>query len=156
MNTKTATITLEIATKMYQGTDESLRDFALHHFPDLGKSIMERVKSFEGACIVLGIDPTDTRFTNDALNAHEIARRKVEVIVKALNEGWNPNWDDSNERKYYPWFKMSSSGVGFSYYDFDRDFTLSSVGFRLVFKSSELAIYAGKQFTEIYKAMLTL
>ncbi|MFL0088524.1 hypothetical protein V2550_07605, partial [Tenacibaculum maritimum] len=34
----------------------------------------------------------------------------AELLCKSLNEGWNPNWDNSNEHKYYPWFKMGSSG----------------------------------------------
>jgi len=27
---------------------------------------------------------------------------KMSIIVKALNEGWEPDWDNDNEPKYYP------------------------------------------------------
>lgn len=37
----------------------------------------------------------------------------AELLCKSLNEGWTPNWDDSSEGKYYPWFKMGSSGFRF-------------------------------------------
>lgn len=124
---KTAELTLEIASKMYQGTDESLRDFALKNFPELGMKITDRVKTFEEACKLVGRDPASSFFTSEALRPHEIAQRKIETIVKALNEGWKPNWDDSDEYKYRPWFKMSSSGSGFSYNDYDYDNTNSNV-----------------------------
>ncbi len=74
------------------------------------------------------------------------------IISRALNDGWTPNWDDSSEYKYYPWFKMSASG--FSYDGYDCWNTFSSVGSRLCFKNRELAIYAGKQFKEVYQKFM--
>jgi hypothetical protein len=76
-------------------------------------------------------------------------------IAKVLNEGWEPSWNNSNENKYYPWFKMNSgSGLSCSGYDFVLSYT--SVGSRLVFKSAELATYAGNQFLDIYSKFLTI
>ena len=76
----------------------------------------------------------------------------AELLCKSLNEDWTPDWDNSNEYKYYPWFKMSSSGFrcdGFDYWD-----SVSVVGSRLCFKSRDLAIYAGQQFTDVYKKFM--
>lgn len=153
--TKTTTLSLELAVKMYQGTDEQLKAFALENYPDLGKEIQERVKTFEDACLIVGISPTSNRFTDPNLFPHEVAMRKIETIVQALNEGWKPNLQNLSEYKYYPWFKRSSSGSGFSFLDGDCVDAASVVGARQYLKSSELAVYAGKQFTEIYKVMLT-
>ena len=36
----------------------------------------------------------------------EIARRKLETITEALNEGWRPDWNNTNEYKYFPWFRI--------------------------------------------------
>lgn len=76
----------------------------------------------------------------------------AELLCKSLNEGWIPNWDDSSEGKYYPWFKMSSSGFRFD--DFGCWRAISHVGSRLCFKSRKLAEYAGKQFEDVYKQFM--
>jgi len=149
-------MTLEIAEKMYKGSDESLRSLALQNFPELGMKITDRVKTFEDACKMVGVDSGSDFFTNSYLRPHELAQRKIETIIRALNEEWEANWDDSSQYKYRPWFKRSSSGSGFSYLGYDFALAFSLVGSRLVFKSSELCVYAAKQFTEIYKEMFTL
>ncbi len=153
MKRKKAKLSHELATKMYHGTDEQLRSFALENFPELGMKVTDRVNSYEDACKELGINPVV--FGQD-LSIDEIAYMKLKTIVKAFNEGWTPDWDNSNETKYYPWFKMSSSGVGFSSYVFVYARSVSAVGSRLVFKTKDLAITAGQKFTELYKQMLTL
>lgn len=153
---KTTTLSRELALKMYQGTDEQLKAFALENYPELGMKITDRVKTFQDACIVLGLTPSSDFFTNDWLRPHEAAQRKIETIIEALNEGWKPDWNDSSQYKYRPWFNMSSSGSGFSYDVCGFDYSYSFVGSRLHLKSRELAEYAGKQFVEIYKEMFTL
>jgi hypothetical protein len=80
------------------------------------------------------------------------------IIAKAINGDWVPDWTDSSQWKYYPWFEMgSSSGVGFSYHDYVAWRTYSTVGSRLCFKSSDLAKHAGQLFEqEIYKPLFTI
>lgn len=81
-------------------------------------NITDRVKSFEDACQVLGIS-TNVPEVKGLPRKHQkaiIANYKLIVIAEALNEGWKPNWQDSDEYKYYPWFDMSNpAGVGCSY-----------------------------------------
>lgn len=78
------------------------------------------------------------------------------IICRALNEGWTPDWNDSNQAKWYPYFDMrSKSGFGFSYSFYVTWRTSADVGSRLCFKNEELAKYAGKQFENIYKSFLT-
>jgi len=120
------------------------------------RPITERVKSYEDACIALGL-PTDFGIGSTDLigigavdTKSVIAYTKLIIIARALNKGWSPNWNDSNEYKYYPWFKMNTSGSGLSDDGYDGWGTISSVPARLCFKSSELAEYAGKQFIELY------
>lgn len=77
-----------------------------------------------------------------------IAHYKLTVICKALNLNCEPEADGW---KYYPYFYKNKPGVGFSCADYYDDLTCTTVGSRLSYNSSELAIYAGKQFIELYK-----
>jgi hypothetical protein len=118
------------------------------------QKVADRVKTFEDACNELGIDSTTAipEVATDPLQKDERsiwAYCKLIIIAKALNEGWVPNWKDSSQYKYYPWFDLSS-GSGLSCNDYGRRNSDSGVGSRLCFKSRELAEYAGKQFKDIY------
>jgi hypothetical protein len=115
------------------------------------KKITDRVKTYEDACEVLAVDPNVGYFgTPD-----EIAYSKLKRIVRALNEGWTPDWNNENERKWSPWFYLNSPGFRFSasYCDFTN--TNATGGSRLCFKTEELSTYAAKQFLEIYKTLLS-
>ena len=117
---------------------------------DAPKNIMERVKTFEDACDVLGVevvfDESDSKFI--------MAAKKLEIIYKALNEGWEPNWSNSNEYKYYPWFKMSPFGFDGAGYVFWL--AHSNAGSRLCGKTDTIAEYAGRQFEDLYRDFMCL
>jgi hypothetical protein len=121
---------------------------------------MNEIKTFEEACAKLGINPEEIKLTTPAqLNHHAkalVAHIKLVIITEALNEGWKPDWENSNESKYYAWFKMGSSGAGFSCRDFVGWSAGSIAGSRLCFKSRKLAKYAGTQFEDIYKEAFVL
>lgn len=122
-------------------------------------NITDRVKSFEDACQVLGIS-TNVPEVKGLPRKHQkaiIANYKLIVIAEALNEGWKPNWQDSDEYKYYPWFDMSNpAGVGYSYTYNAASNTLANVGSRLCLKNRELAIYFGQTFTDLFNDSLLL
>ncbi|MCF0070250.1 hypothetical protein LZD49_07190 [Dyadobacter sp. CY261] len=121
------------------------------------EKITDRVKSYEDACEVLGLKPKTINDYDGAVA--EFAFHKLERIAKALNEGWKPNWDNSSEWKYYPWFDMrstSAGGSGFSFSDGVYGNSRSRVGSRLVFRSRELAEYAGETFLDIYRDWMVI
>lgn len=89
-----------------------------------------------------------TLFAKSGESTDEIAYKKLKIIVRALNEGWEPDYNDENQRKWYPWFWLDAPGFRLSVCYFDRSCT--TVGARLVFKSEELAHYAANQFVELY------
>lgn len=128
------------------------------NFEPIPKDIKERIKTFDDVIRELGDDPQDFKNAISIMDEpDEIAYVKLKLIAKALNEGWKPDWTDSNEYKYYPWFRMgSSSGGGFSYDGYDFGYAVSDVGSRLCFKSRRLAEYAGEQFEELYKEYFVL
>lgn len=126
-------------------------------FKPTPKVVTERIKTFEDVLLENNTDQTHFDDECEGLTADEIAYKKIKLIAKALNEGWTPDWTNSNETKYHPYFEMgSSSGVGVSCDVYAYWASDSLVGSRLCYKSRDLAIYAGKQFTEIYKEFLTL
>ena len=122
-------------------------------------NITDRVKSFEDACQVLGIS-TNVPEVKGLPRKHQkaiIANYKLIVIAEALNEGWKPNWQDSDEYKYYPWFDMSNpAGVGCSNTYNAASATCAGVGSRLCLKNRELAIYFGQTFTDLFNDSLLL
>lgn len=104
-----------------------------------------------------------------------IAYLKLRIIVAALNEGWEPQFTE-DEWRYFPWFVLytqkeidemdeeqksrvvfrslnsafASGGVACAHASNDASCADANIGSRLAFKSRELAIYAGKQFVEIW------
>ncbi|MCU6767358.1 hypothetical protein OCV73_00075 [Barnesiella propionica] len=120
------------------------------------QKVTDRIKTYEDACEELGIDPINESFSFiNGFTKDEIAYRKIKTITEALNEGWKPNWNDENQKKWMLWFYPNSSS-GFVFYSVGYGYLDASTGsgLRLCFKSAELAEYAGKQFLEIYKEFI--
>lgn len=73
------------------------------------KNIMERVKTFEDACAILGENHTLVKeywgvvYNNIVITKNLIAYLKLRIICEALNEGWKHTNSDG-ECRYYPWF----------------------------------------------------
>ncbi|MGB4775721.1 MAG: hypothetical protein WBP45_11140 [Daejeonella sp.] len=127
--------------------------------------ITEKIKTYEDACQVEGVDPVKSLpypspQSDDEKAINGVA--KMFRIGRVLNEGWQPDWNNDNEYKYYSWFDMETypdqvgSGAGFSSYDYGCDGSGTIVGSRLCFKSRELAEYAGKQFLSIYREYMVI
>lgn len=146
------------------------------------KDITERVKTFEDACEVLGEShPLVDKYRQWQDNIEDNdpflkAVMKLQIIVAALNEGWEPQFTE-DEWRYYPWFwlytqaeidrmdeeerqdrRMMSTG------DYQTDYagfacagssyapsnTYAYLGSRLCLKSDTLAVYCGKQFIDLW------
>jgi hypothetical protein len=111
------------------------------------------IKSFEDACKKLGIEPITpgTALLLEELKKPMIAAYKLMVIYMAINNGWKPDWNDSSQWKYFPWFEISSSGFGFSGALYDYGGTCAVVGSRLCTDTSEKALFIATQFETEYK-----
>ena len=119
-------------------------------------TIIDKIKTFEDACLIAGVNPV--LFNKHCLDCyypeHIIAELKLELIIAVINEGWKPNWNDSKEYKYYPYFNMTGgfAFVGTASY-FAR--TATHVGSRLCFKTEKDAKYTAKQFINLYRIFYT-
>lgn len=125
------------------------------------EDIRDEVKSYEDACRVLGQKPMDEEAMKTVgFRKDEIARRKLETIAEALNEGWKPDWNDMTQAKYRPWFYIHEKSYG-AYAGLacaSTDNTPSSasayVGSRLCYRTHTLAVYAAQTFTHLYEEIL--
>ena len=122
------------------------------------KDVKDRIKNFDDVLQECNISRESFETSCKGLEPDEIAYRMAKLVCIVFNEGWIPDWTNSSEYKYVPYFNMgSSSGVGFSSYGCDGWATGSIVGSRLCFKSADLAKHAGKLFEqEIYKPLFTI
>ena len=121
-------------------------------------NITEQIKTFEDACQALNLDPTHLPIV-DLLPEKDrksiIAYYKLTIIIRALNEGREPNWQDEDEKKFYNYFYYhSGSGFVFSY-AFCAG-TATVIGSRLCFISRDLAEYALSQFKDLYEDYLLI
>ncbi|MBD5414869.1 MAG: hypothetical protein HDR46_01140 [Bacteroides sp.] len=179
----------------YEVADESGKKMLCALYPELlsqtskralsNRPVMERVKTFDDACHELG----ETHPLVQALNLFEknmgenansmldvLSYLRLRIVVAALNEGWTPDWNDKQQRKWYPWFyiyseeeynnlseedkcrvvgRASSNAFaygGLVYSSSSHVSTLSHThdGSRLAFKSKELAKYCCEQFGELW------
>ena len=145
------------ATQISIRKNKLTRDVLIEKFPFVQKSkrpITKRIKTFEDACCVAGVNPIDVLSFRDTKD--EIAYKKLKIIVRALNERWIPDWENEDERKFYPYFKMGGSSFGFANAGCGSWNAFSAAGSRLCFKSEKLAKYAGGQFEDIYKDYLII
>lgn len=114
--------------------------------------ITEKIKTYEDALKETGRpDVPDMSAFPEDMRKHFTALYKMVVIVEALNEGWKPDWNNTKERKCFPWFWMSPSSFAFGDSGCDDVDASAGSGSRLRLKSYELADYCGKQFEDIWK-----
>ncbi len=115
------------------------------------------IKTFADACeeCETSEEKFNELFGHIGLSDDTIAYEKMKIVVKAINQGWIPDWNNSNQYKYWPYFKLSSGfGFSFSYYYFA--YAVTAVGSRLCFETEEKCKYAATQFIDIYEQFLTI
>ena len=150
------------------------------------RPITERVKTFEDACKELGEDHKlvqQFKAIQEAIEEDKEATAyfKLGIITAALNEGWEPDFTNDDEYRYYPYCLLYTKeeiekkddewkdehnlqlwrGGGYSYYgsycglvsassNNAWSIAIASISARLAHKTEKLAIYSGKQFTELW------
>lgn len=159
--TETVNISKANALKAYQMANKETKEIleTLIGKEVLSQKITDRVKTIEDAIALYPVsDNLKTLLTYNGIDEIMIgakANALLQLVVAVLNEGWTPNWDDSQERKWEPWFYLDNpSGFRFDVASYVH--TDSSVGSRLCFKTKELCEYAANQFLDLYKENFTL
>ena len=148
------------------------------------KDVRDRIKTFEDAMMALGEEHPLVRewHLGENLSPDLEAYLQLRVIVAALNEGWEPQFTEDEER-YYPWHwlytrkeidnmeaselkernmvsteKYQTDSAGFAFASSSNAPSASNTRFgsRLCLKSDALAEYCGKQFTDIWADFLLI
>lgn len=123
------------------------------------QNIMDIVTSYESACTFLGKDPVaELPYPNPETNRQRFANAaiKLDIINETLLDGTKLNWEDSNQRKWGPWFNNYKSGSGFRFLvsGFDWSATGALGGARLCLDTKEKSDYFGTQFLDIWNDFL--
>lgn len=129
----------DLILKAYRSADKDVqKKWLAKHLPK-PKSIIDEVNSYEDACNILGIKPRTLKefetFCGKEKAKRLYSRHKISTLYEALNEGWMPNWDNDNQRKYYIWKYNKNNGFGFAVC---YDHYFSRVGSDLYGKSDEV------------------
>jgi len=93
----------------------------------------------------------DVSMWPEEMRSHKIIEFQLQMVVCAINEGWTPNWQDSDEYKYYPWWYVG--GSGFSMDDVIYDNSATNVGPRIVFRDRSRAAHAAAYFEPLYREL---
>lgn len=121
------------------------------------EKITDKIKSFEDACKHLRLNPNDLPVV-DMLPEKDrksiIAFYKLTIIIRALNEGWEPDWSNWDEWKYYNWFYVEKGedqrSSGFRYFGMYCASAVTYSGSWLCCGTSDDAEYIGKKFEDLY------
>lgn len=127
----------------------------------MAKNITDRVKTYADACAVLGIKETlpDVGGLRPKDRPSVTAYYKLIVIAQALNEGWEPDWTNEEQPKWFPWFcfdreKNKTAGFANAHTLYAPSYTHATLGSRLCFKTEALCAYAARQFEPLYEAWI--
>lgn len=116
---------------------------------------MESIKTVEDALNATGM-PSTPEFNEvpEEMRGYFKAVYEAVAITKALVGDWKADWNDWNQRKWFPWFEMSSGSFVFGgTYCAYSDAGAGSAS-RLCFPTKEMAEYAGRTFTDIYSRII--
>jgi hypothetical protein len=105
----------------------------------------------------MGLDPKSLAIVGHLPEKDQksiIAYYKLTIIIRALNEEWEPDFSDWSQWKYWNWFYMenngASAGLAFANANYAASVTSTNISSRLCFKTRELATYAREQFRDLY------
>jgi len=147
----------------YKKGDESQKKLLVKLFPHipLSNDIRDKVKTLADAIKITGIkkDAEIMALLNykgaDKLMIAAKTFAELCIIIQALNEGWVPDFSNSNEYKWYVYMNhVAGSGLACGGVGVWAAGTFA--GARLALKNKELAQYAGQQFEDKYKIFFTL
>jgi hypothetical protein len=117
------------------------------------ESLIGSITTYKQVCKALDnaeLTLSDFSFLPTEDRKKTLAFHKLQQIAKLFNGDWKPDWKNSNQYKYYPYFNVASGGLGFCASGFDFSFSFCN-SFVVYFKDKETSDYVGKTFLSIYK-----
>lgn len=154
MDKKYLKLTLDKAQETYKNGNAEVKKLLTDLYGDehFLADIKDRVNSYESACKITGRDVLDLddfdMYGDEAKRM--FARYKITTGIKAINEGWIPDFDNTNQAKYYIY--MYGKKNGFSSYVISYD--IASVGSDMHIACRDKAEVIERVFKEDYKTYL--
>jgi hypothetical protein len=150
----------ETAKKIYKDSPDWLKEILEENFDK--ESLLNKqwkdFKTFDDLCRA-ALDITgeqyNKRWEGSSLDPSTLAFEKMKVLTKAYNGDWTPDYYNTSQHKWFPYFKVLSSGFGFSGAIYSYGSTYAAVGSRLCFETEEKAAHAGKTFTKLFEEFIT-
>lgn len=152
MNKNTFEVDKDFILKAYDAAcadwKQKLKEKFSEVFP---KNTSERVKTFEDVISILELKRQEywIPYNNPSTPQEKSlnAQARLFKIAEAYNEGWKPNWDNSSEYKWFPYYYKSDGSWSVSHDGWPALLYFPS---GLVFKSKELSIDAYNKFKDIF------
>ncbi len=129
----------------------------------------KKITTFEAACEVAKVNPLhlpEVSMIPEKFQKWILANYKLAIITQAINTDekgkvWEPNYNDSNQWKYYPYFWVEASeekpsGFAFSHSLYDYGVTNASLGSRLCFDNSAKVDHIQEHFEELFLDLLLI
>lgn len=152
-------ITKEDAKQIYEYAPPDLKERMEREFgPDVFQKIdYEDFKNFDDLCRACGTTEYDfnIKWCQTDYDPSTIAFERLKILTGAYNQDWKFNLYDTDQKKWFPWYKVSSSGVGVAHSAYDCDCALASVGSRLCFESEEKSNHAGTTFAKLFEDFIS-
>jgi hypothetical protein len=124
------------------------------------ENITHKIRTLNDAINVLGKNDVEVInykiIKNTKISQHLKSYLELVIITKALNEGWEPDWNNSNQKKWYNWFKYDSSTSRFVFHaTYYVGWSANTHGSsRLCYREKSLAAFAANRFPQIYNDYL--
>lgn len=112
------------------------------------------IKTIKDAFKKVGMDSQlrpDVSMLPEKFGSFLITAFLLSIIFDAINDGWEPDYSNRNQYKYFPWPWVSSSGFDFTASDFSCGHADARVGFRLCTDTADKARYVLTQFPDLCK-----
>lgn len=124
---------------------------------DIGKDISEIAVDSESAIDYLLEDTHQPYFITTKKHMPKLeALNQLIILAEAWNsfDGFKPVWGNTNQQKYYPSFQFINGKLEFSCVGVAQFITNTHVS-NFSFKTEKRAEQFGKQFTELFRIVLT-
>jgi hypothetical protein len=149
----------ETAKEIYEESPAGLKKILEETFgiDNFKKTDYRDFKTFNDLCRAIGTTEAEFNMKWDVTiyDPSTVAFERLKVCTRAYNQDWPFDAYNTKQYKYYPYFEVLSSGLGFSTSFYGCVSALTVVGSRLCFESQEKTTHAGKTFIKLFEDFIT-
>lgn len=144
----------DLITRAYKEADSEQKLMISKYFKIKNNIDLKNIKSFDDILKLANINKKDCLIFKNPSNKNEIkinAYNKLLIISNVLNEGWEADFINHSQYKYYPYFTVGDGE--WVYADFCYYSVYSTMA--VFYKSSDIAKFAGTIFSKEYNEFLS-